>query len=151
MASGLVIIFSPSGVSQTPEGDSSSAVPALPTGVTLESLVTDCTGRCHFVGDAMLSMTVRSTRILPLATVMKTVLETTPTSLDNVPEDPDLPRMDEARHFLHRCRNTDDLVEVMLRANTRERLYKNSDIIDAANGRCANDRVARWRVQYPDS
>jgi hypothetical protein len=54
------------------------------------------------------------------------------------------------RKVFESCRNKDDVVEVLLKANGKDRVYKPSEVIQAAEKHCSPERVGQWKIKYRD-
>lgn len=128
------------------------APPDLPSDVTLAQLVARKRHTCVFVGNKAVQHSNGPSYTASLKEVMPKMLELTPTSLDAAAASPGATQcLKSFCAFLKRVNCPNDLTEAMIRANCREKIYKNCDIIDAAACKCSPERVAQWRQRYPDN
>lgn len=126
--------------------------PDLPSEVTLAQLVARKKHTCVFVGGKDVGHSNGPAYTASLAEVMPQMLAITPTSLDRAAAAPNATRcLKSFCAFVKRVNCPNDLTEAMIRANCREKIYKNCDIINAAASKCSPERVAQWRAQYPDA
>lgn len=129
----------------------SAALPDLPPEITLAQLVAKKTDRLTVVGKKIVKREEGKTVTRPVSEAMGLILKLQPDSLDAAAASPKATNcLKGLCRFLHTTRGPDDTVEAVIRANCKERIYKNSEIIGAACGRCSPDRVAKWRALYPD-
>lgn len=134
-----------------PPQPAASAVPDLPPDVTLAMLAARRRYTCDILNGKVTNEKISPTYTASIPEVMPKILELKPTSLDAAAAAPNAtPYLKSLCNFLRKANCPNDVVEALIRANCREKLYKNSDIISAAAGRCSPDRVARWRQLYPD-
>lgn len=146
---GLWLLRANPGVTQTPPDGSA---PDLPPGVTLAMLASRTPVRCKFIGTRMVSQTLEAPRTGTAQQTVTSVLNFQASSIAKVPVGSSTnPLVEACRSFISRCRCREDAVEALLKANCREKLYRNCEIIDAAASRCDKARVAQWRSCYPDS
>ena len=161
-----LLVTGPAQSQTTPTTSTTSSVlttsPDLPPGVTLVSLATQYKGSCTFVGSRVVKSSIVPSGLTPLTTLMPTLLSADLNSTEVVSTSSSVrqsltgtssfAQAAEAnlRCVLRQCKDRADVVEAVLKANTREGCYRNSEIIKAAEGHCDADRVAKWKVQYPD-
>lgn len=135
-----------------PPVPAASSPPDLPPDVTLAQLVARKKQTCTFVGKKVIKRTDGPTYTAPLAEAMPTLLELTPTSLDAAAARPNAkPCLKSLCAFAKKVNCPNDVIEAVIRANCKEKIYRNCEIIDAAAKKCAPERIAKWRQLYPDN
>lgn len=134
---------------QTP---SDGTAPDLPSGITLAMLASRTPVRCKFIGTKMVSQTRDSSRTGTALQTVTSVLNFQASSIAKIPAGASSnPMVEACRNFIRQCQRREDAIEAMLKANCREKVYRNCEIIDAAAPRCDAARVAQWRTCYPDN
>jgi hypothetical protein len=130
-----------------PAGES----PELPPGVTLSSIVSRQTHRFDFIGKKAKRVVSDAPVAASISTVMAVIATSDTSALDKyVTDDPRCKKIRDCQTFLRACRSKEDVVEAVLKANAKERVYKNSEIIDAAAPLCCAQTNQRFRQRYPD-
>jgi len=141
--------------SQTPSSTEETwSPPSLPEGITLSSVFTQTPVRCRFIGTTCVKVEVQGpSRLASVSTVLSTIMSQQTTQSETRSSQSLMARAQASpiQVLLSQCRNVEDRVETLLKANSSERLYKNSDIINEAASRCSPDRVSLWRIAYPDN
>jgi hypothetical protein len=148
------VLFSSPGIGQEPP--SPEPTPALqlelPPDVTLAILATRRKHTCDIINGKAVNHRDGPPFRADLQEVMRKVLALTPTSLDAAAASPNAtPCLKSLCVFLKKTNGPNDIVEAVIRANCKEKLYKNCDIINAAVLKCSPERVAHWRQAYPDN
>lgn len=134
-----------------PPAPTASAPPDLPSDVTLAMLVARRKHSCDIVKGQAVNHKDGPTYTAPLTEVAPQMMKLTPTTLDTAAAAPDAtPCMKSMCTFLHHTSCPDGVAEAMIRANCKEKIYKNCEMIDAVASSCNPACVARWRTQYPD-
>lgn len=141
----------PTPTSTSPTTASSS--PSLPPEVTLASIVTRAPVHCTFIGANLVSQSMDTPTVVPAAEIVPKVMSMPSSALDvAAAQSPPSSCMAKLCAFLHQCKCPADRIEAMLRANCTEKLYKNCEIIQSAEGcGCPTARTAQWRTLYPDN
>lgn len=125
------------------------SAPDLPEGVTLQQLAERKKHTCTYVGDKAVKHEDGPKYIAPIEVVMPPLMKLKPDSLERMAAAPGAtPTMKSLCAFLKRSSCPNDVAEAVIRANCKEKLYCNKDLIDAAAPHCNPHRVASWRQKY---
>lgn len=156
IATCLILVFLAvpgSGIGQEapPAEPAAAAPPELPPDVTLAMLVARQRYSCDLVNGKATNEKIGPIYTASLSECMPKLLELQPNSLDAAAAAPNATKtMKSLCSFLKRAHCPNEVVEAMIRANCKEKIYKNSEIIAAAAAKCSPQRVTEWRAKYPD-
>jgi len=130
----------------------STAEPAgldFPADITLDQLAAKQTDRVYMRGQTVVQRTRGSLQRCTADELMHRLSKLDQRMLDKIADDPHATRFARSlRKFLREAKTPERVAEAALRANRHERLYANSELLQAASKKFSPERIAQWRERY---